>query len=60
MYLGTTLTNKTDYYNDVRRTLKVKVKAKLSLCLTKYHAMKTYWGRGSIAPCILNLGTGWR
>jgi hypothetical protein len=21
-----------------------KVKVKLSLCLTKYHAMKTYWG----------------
>jgi hypothetical protein len=24
--------------------LKVKVKVKLSLCLTKHHAMKTYWG----------------
>jgi uncharacterized protein (DUF362 family) len=23
--------------------LKVKVKVKLSLCLTKHHAMKTYW-----------------
>jgi hypothetical protein len=22
----------------------VKVKVKLSLCLTKHHAMKTYWG----------------
>jgi hypothetical protein len=24
--------------------LKAKVKVKLSLCLTKHHAMKTYWG----------------
>jgi hypothetical protein len=23
---------------------KVKVKVKLSLCLTKHHAMKEYWG----------------
>jgi hypothetical protein len=23
---------------------KVKAKVKLSLCLTKHHAMKTYWG----------------
>jgi hypothetical protein len=36
------------------------VKVKLFLCLTKHHAMKTYWGIGSIAPCIFNLGTGWR
>jgi hypothetical protein len=35
---------------------KVKVKAKLSLCLTKHHA-KTYWGSGGIAPRILDLGT---
>jgi hypothetical protein len=25
-------------------TRKVKKKVKLSLCLTKHHAMKTYWG----------------
>jgi hypothetical protein len=25
----------------------------LSLCLTKHHAMKTYWGSGGIAPLIL-------
>jgi uncharacterized protein YceK len=37
----------------------VKVKVKLSLCLTKHHAMKTYWGSVGIAPCILDLGTGW-
>jgi hypothetical protein len=25
----------------------------LSLCLTKYHAMKTYWWNGGIAlPCL--------
>jgi hypothetical protein len=30
------------------------VKAKLkSLCLTKHHAMKAYWGSGGIAPRIL-------
>jgi hypothetical protein len=22
--------------------------------------METYWGSGNIAPCILDLGTGWR
>jgi hypothetical protein len=37
-----------------------KVKVKLSLCLTKHNAMKTYWGSGSIAPRILDLGTRWR
>jgi len=35
---------------------KVKVKVKLLLCLTKHHAMKTYWGSGDIAPRILDLG----
>jgi hypothetical protein len=25
----------------------------LSLCLTKHHPMKTYWGSGGIAPLIL-------
>jgi hypothetical protein len=35
-------------------------KVKMSLCLTKHHAMRTYWGSGSIAPRILNLGTRWR
>jgi hypothetical protein len=38
----------------------IKVKVKLSPCLTKHHAMKTYWGSGDIAPCILDLGTRWR
>jgi hypothetical protein len=33
---------------------------KLSLCWTKYHAMKTYWGSGGIAPRILDFGTRWR
>jgi hypothetical protein len=37
-----------------------KVKVKSSLCLNKYHAMKTYWGNENIAPRILNLGTRWR
>jgi hypothetical protein len=39
---------------------KVKVKVKLSLCLTKHHAMKTYWRSGGIAPRIRDLGTRWR
>jgi len=29
-----------------------KVKVKLSLCLTKHHAMKTYWRSGGIFPRI--------
>jgi hypothetical protein len=37
-----------------------KKKVKLSLCLTKHYAMKTYWGSGGIAPLILDLGTRWR
>jgi hypothetical protein len=35
-------------------------KVKLSLCLTKHHAMKIYRGCGGIAPCILDFGTRWR
>jgi hypothetical protein len=39
----------------------LKVKVKLSLCLTKHDAMKAYyWGSGGIAPRILDLGTRWR
>jgi hypothetical protein len=37
----------------------VKVKVKLSVCLTKHHAMETYWGSGGITPLILDLGTRW-
>jgi hypothetical protein len=37
-----------------------KVKLKFSLCLTKHHAMKTYWGSGDTAPRILDFGTRWR
>jgi len=33
-----------------------EVKVKLSLCLTKHHAMKTWWS-GGITPCILNIGS---
>jgi hypothetical protein len=33
---------------------------KLSLCLAKHYAMKTYWGSGGIAPRILDVGTRWR
>jgi hypothetical protein len=34
----------------------INIKVKLSLRLTKHHAMKTYWGSGSIAPRILDPG----
>jgi hypothetical protein len=37
-----------------------KVKVKLSLCLTKHHATKAYWGSGDTAPCIFYLGSRWR
>jgi len=30
-----------------------KGKVKLTLCLIKHQAMKTYWGSGGIAPRIL-------
>jgi hypothetical protein len=43
-----------------RQSYGIKVKVKLSLCLIKYHAMKTNWGSGGIAPRILDLGTRWR
>jgi hypothetical protein len=33
--------------------INIKVKVKLSLCLTKQHAMKTCWGSGGITPHIL-------
>jgi len=35
-------------------------KVKLSLSLTKHHAMKTYWGSEGTATCIPDLGTRWR
>jgi hypothetical protein len=38
-------------------TVMNEVKVKSSLCLTKHHAMKAYWGSGGIAPLILHLGT---
>jgi hypothetical protein len=39
---------------------KKKKKVKLSLCLTKHHAMKTYWESAGITPRILDLSTRWR
>jgi hypothetical protein len=48
-------------YSSVLNKYEVKVTVKLSLCLTKHRAMKTYGGgeRG-IGPRILGLGTRWR
>jgi hypothetical protein len=44
----------------LEKTKQMKVKGKLSLCLTKHHAMKAFCGSGGIAPRILDLGTRWR
>jgi len=44
----------------VTNVVKVDVKIKLSLFVIKHRAMKTYWGSGSIAPCIVDLGTRWK
>jgi hypothetical protein len=49
--------NKPEMYKSY---VELKVKVKLSLFLTKHHAMKTYWGSGVIAPRIIVLGTRWR
>jgi hypothetical protein len=38
----------------------LKVKVKLSVFLTKHHAMKTYWGSEGIASRILDLSIRWR
>jgi hypothetical protein len=42
------------------RLVSSRAKVKLSLCLTKHHAMKAYWGSGGITPRILDHGTRWR
>jgi hypothetical protein len=42
---------------DCLPVLKGKGKVKLSLCLTKHHAMKTYRENGGIATHIFDLGT---
>jgi len=35
----------------------IEIQVKVSLCLTKHHAMKTYRESRGTAPRILNLGT---
>jgi hypothetical protein len=32
----------------------------MSLCLTKHHAKKTYWGKWGMAPRIFDFSTRWR
>jgi hypothetical protein len=48
----------------IGRKLTVKMsdigKLKLSLCLNKHYAMKSFWGSGGTASSILTLGTRWR
>jgi hypothetical protein len=41
------------YDDDDNNNNEVKVNVKLSLYLTKHHAMKEYWGSRGIAPLIL-------
>jgi hypothetical protein len=36
------------------------VKISCPRALTEHHAMKAYWGRRSIEPRILDVGTRWR
>jgi len=45
--------NKRDSCKDTISALDLKLKIKLSLFLTKHHAMKTYWGSAGIAKRIL-------
>jgi hypothetical protein len=45
---------------DICHRLRAVNYSTLSLRLTEYHAMKTYWGNRCIAPCILNIGASWR
>jgi hypothetical protein len=42
-----------------RQVLEHDDKLSPSHCLIKHHALKTYWGRGSFAPRILNLDNRW-
>jgi hypothetical protein len=48
------------YENGSELANKLLLKVKLSLCLTKHHAMKMHWGSGGIGPHILDLSTRWR
>jgi hypothetical protein len=41
------------YFGSINMFGKVKVKVKVSLCLTKHRAMKASWWSGGIAPGIL-------
>jgi hypothetical protein len=45
--------------NISRCFLKGTGKVELSLCLTKHHAMKTYWESEGIVSRIRDLGTRW-
>jgi hypothetical protein len=42
------------------KSLKGKGKGVPVLFLTEHHALKEYWGSGSIAPYILDLNIRWR
>jgi hypothetical protein len=43
-----------------RFTNDLSVKVKLSLCLNKHHAMKTYWGVEVWLLTLFHLGTRWK
>jgi hypothetical protein len=44
----------------VKVEVKFKLEIKLSLCLTKDHAMTTYWRVEVITPRIIDFGTTWK
>jgi hypothetical protein len=50
IHYNTCCIRNSELYPYFQRRLK---KVKLSLCLTKHHTMKTYWGSGGIDPRIL-------
>jgi len=60
------------FWQKKKKLNRVKLKVKLSLCLTKHHATKRYyllkqgpryedvWRSEDITTCIINLSTRWR
>jgi hypothetical protein len=53
LYSVPSVSRKTSFKSTPTSNVRPIKKVKLSLCLTKHHSMRTYWGSGGIAPCIL-------
>jgi hypothetical protein len=47
------------FLKDVMKAIK-KGKVNLSLCLTKHHAMKAFWGVDVYLHAFFDVGTRWR